>query len=159
MDFQTLPSNSRSLLKEIVTANNPVSLLCEKFSKASSKEDEELRGILHELIEKGFVKIQWADNIPYRIYISNSARTYEEQLAEYYAQKRDLASQSIVIGNNNRIINSSIAGKIESNGESKKKGFYEKHPVICGFLISLIAGIVLLFSFWDKIIAYIEGVI
>lgn len=66
---------------------------------------------------------------------------------------------SVNIGNNNKIKNSNIAENIEvKDVPTVKKSFYEKHPVICGFLISLVAGIVLLFSFWDKIISLIEGV-
>jgi len=60
---------------------------------------------------------------------------------------------SINIGDNNKIKNANIAERLEI-----KKSFYEKHPVICGFLISLVAGIVLLFSFWDRIVNLIEGV-
>ena len=53
---------------------------------------------------------------------------------------------SINIGDNNKIKNANIAEKLEINDDqSVKKSFYEKHPVICGFLISLVAGIVLLF--------------
>ena len=59
----------------------------------------------------------------------------------------------------NKIKNANIAEKLEINDDqSVKKSFYEKHPVICGFLISLVAGIVLLFSFWDRIVNLIEGV-
>ena len=66
---------------------------------------------------------------------------------------------SINIGDNNKIKNANIAEKLEINDDqSVKKSFYEKHPVICGFLISLVAGIVLLFSFWDRIVNLIEGV-
>ena len=157
MDFQKLPSNSQSLLKEIVSADNPVALLSDKFSKATPKEDKELRGILHELKEKKYVKIRWADNKPYHVIINNSARTYDEQLSEYNVQKQATGSQSITIGNNNKISNSTIANNLKGGETSKNKGFYEKHPVICGFLISLVAGIVLLFSFWNQIIAFIEG--
>ena len=60
---------------------------------------------------------------------------------------------SINIGNNNKIKGTNIA-----EITNVKKKFYEKHPVICSFSISLVAGIVLLFSFWDKIISLIEGV-
>ena len=60
---------------------------------------------------------------------------------------------SINIGDNNKIKNANIAERLEINDDqSVKKSFYEKHPVICGFLISLVAGIVLLFSFWDSLI-------
>lgn len=65
---------------------------------------------------------------------------------------------SIQIGDNNKIQNSTIAEKVETNREElKKKTFFEKHPVICGFLISLAAGVVLLFSFWERVISFLEG--
>lgn len=65
---------------------------------------------------------------------------------------------SVNIGDNNKIKNSNIAEKIEVKDiPTTKKSFYEKHPVICGFLISLVAGIILLFSFWDNIVSLIEG--
>ena len=64
---------------------------------------------------------------------------------------------SINIGNKNKIRNTNIVEKLEVKKESLvKKNFYEKHPVICSFLISLIAGIILLFPFWDRIISLIE---
>ena len=66
----------------------------------------------------------------------------------------------IKIGNNNTIKNSNIAETINNNSPQNSNGkkiFYEKHPVICSFLISLGAGIVLLFHFWDNIISWIEG--
>lgn len=70
----------------------------------------------------------------------------------------------IKIGNNNRIDNSTIAETINGDSSSnppqprnKKKTFYDKHPALCSFLISLIAGIVLLFSFWSDAVRWIEG--
>lgn len=157
MDFQKLPLNSRALLREIVTAEKPAELLRDMFEKASPKEDAELRGILRELKEKGYVNIQWADDKPYRIIINNSARTYEEQLAEYNMQKHSLGSNSITIGNNNTIKDSTIANSVVGNKE--KEGFYERHPVICGILISLLTGIILLFSFWKQIVTFVEGLL
>lgn len=69
----------------------------------------------------------------------------------------------VTIGDGNKISNSNIAEKIENHSDSslpdKKTTFYEKHPVICSFLISLVAGIVLLFSFWERIIDFLEGVL
>ena len=67
---------------------------------------------------------------------------------------------SVNIGNNNKIKNTNIAENMEIKEDIiHKKSFYEKHPVICGFLISLVAGIILLFSFWDKLICLIEGIL
>lgn len=157
MEFQKLPLNSRALLGEIVSAENPTDLLCDKFKKASPQQDRELRGILRELGERNYLKIQWADNKPHHVTINNPARTYEEQLAEYEAKAHAFRSQSITIGNNNKINGSTIAGTISTTGTEKKRGFYEKHPVICSVLISLFVGVVLLFSFWGRIISFIEG--
>ena len=64
----------------------------------------------------------------------------------------------IKIGDDNKIQNSMIAEKIDTTKDTiKKKNFFDKHPVICGFLISLVAGIVLLFSVWEKLISFLEG--
>lgn len=65
----------------------------------------------------------------------------------------------INIGDNNKIKKSNIVEKLEVKEiPNVKESFYKKHPVISSFLISLIAGIILLFSFWDKIINMVEGV-
>lgn len=87
MEFKKLPSNSEKLLHEIVCADNPVQLLCSLFKKASPKEDDELRGIIRELQQEGYINVKWADNVPYFVTFSNSARVYEEQLAEFETQK------------------------------------------------------------------------
>ena len=81
--FQKLPSNSKKLLDEILASDNPAQMLSARFENCSDREDDELRGMLRELKEKGYVSIQWADNVPYYVVINNSARTYDEQLAEY----------------------------------------------------------------------------
>ena len=61
----------------------------------------------------------------------------------------------ISIGNGNKIKNSTIAGNIK-NKENKNR-FSDKHPIICSFVISIITGVVLLFSFWNSIVKWIEG--
>lgn len=66
---------------------------------------------------------------------------------------------SIKIGDKNKIKNSTIAGHVVNNDKAVKKGLCEKHPIICGVLISLITGIILLFSFWQNIISWIEEVL
>lgn len=152
--FQKLPSNSRKLLDEIISAENPVSLLCDKLKEASPQQYQELRGILRELQEKGYLEMLWANNKPYHVTVNNSARTYEEQLAEYESKEQ---VQNITIGSNNKIKNSTIAGVMNTNGADTSKGFYEKHPIFCSVLISLLVGLILLFSFWDRVISFIEG--
>lgn len=157
MMFQKLPSNSRKLLDEIISAENPVSLLCDKLTEASPQQYQELRGILRELQKKDYLEVLWANNKPYHVTVNNSARTYEERLAEYEAREQVSGTQNITIGSNNKIKNSTIAGIINTNGADTSKGFYEKHPVFCSVLISFLVGLILLFSFWDQVISFIEG--
>ena len=152
--FQKLPSNSRKLLDEIISAENPVSLLCDKLTEASPQQYQELRGILRELQKKDYLEVLWANNKPYHVTVNNSARTYEERLAKYEAREQ---VQNITIGSNNKIKNSTIAGVLNTNGADTSKGFYEKHPVFCSVLISFLVGLILLFSFWDQVISFIEG--
>lgn len=83
MAFYKLPSNSRKLLNEIVIAKNPATMLKERLMGITQVEGDELRGIIRELKELGYIDIRWADNLPYCVTVNNSARTYEEQLKEY----------------------------------------------------------------------------
>lgn len=64
---------------------------------------------------------------------------------------------SVNIGNNNKIQNSTIAEQINTGQIPEKKRFYDKHPIICGFLISLVAGVAVLFSFWTEMVNWLEG--
>ena len=89
--------------------------------------------------------------------MNNSSRTDKEQLAEYEARGQVSGTQNITIGSNNKIKNSTIAGIINANGADTSKGFYEKHPVFCSVLISFLVGLILLFSFWNKVISFIDG--
>ena len=65
---------------------------CEGISK---NEDDELRGIIRELKEYGYIEVKWADNAPYRVVINNSARTYEEQLREYESNTEPIIFDTI----------------------------------------------------------------
>lgn len=85
--FKKLPSNSRKLLQEIIAAENPTKMLCNRFENCSAKEDEELRSLIRELIQEGYIRIpRWGDNMPLYVQINNSGRTYFEREAEYGTQ-------------------------------------------------------------------------
>lgn len=110
--FTKLPSNTHNLLNEIIGADDPVSMLQEKFENSTIKEDEELRGILHELKIKGFIDTHWADDVPCELTISNLARTYEEQLGNYERQQAILSkneyniyAQQVNVASDNSTIN------------------------------------------------------
>lgn len=87
MGFIKLPANSEKLLLELTQTDNPVQMLSARFEGVSQREDDELRSILKELREGGYINVQWADDIPYFVTLNNSARVYAEQLAEYEVQK------------------------------------------------------------------------
>lgn len=162
MDFKKLPTNSKKLLDEILNASNPTEMLCEKFDKANRKENDELRAIIRELREEGYINIRWAGNKPYNVIINNVARTYNERLAEVEKQEAKqhavfINNNSINIGSNNKISNSQITHNMSN--KSDNKNFAEKHPVLIGIITGIIAGFILLFSFWKDVIAWIERIL
>lgn len=99
MDFKKLPSNSEKLLMEILCAENPAQVLCSRFENATQQEYDELRGIIRELRQEGYIDVKWADNVPYFVTFNNSARTYNERLAEYMAQRAKPASEETKVKN------------------------------------------------------------
>lgn len=110
MSFERLPINSEKVLIQILQADNPTKMLCDRLESLSKKELEEFLGILHELSQKGYIKIYWADDLPYQVFIHDSARTYNERLLEYEAQVQNtelsnkaVYNNSINIGNGNKI--------------------------------------------------------
>ena len=163
MLFNKLPSNTKRLLDEIIAAENPTQYLSDRFDVATSTEDDELRCLLRELKEGGYITIMWAENKPYRVVINNAARTYNERLAEYEAERvavqnitYNITDQSLTIGNGNKIKGSTVAGKIENNTPEKKSLFVD-HPVLSAIIAGVIVAFVMMFSFWEKIVDFIEG--
>ena len=65
MSFKRLSRNSKQLLDEIMAADNPADMLAKRFDGLTNSEDAELRSIIRELREEGFINVQWADNVPY----------------------------------------------------------------------------------------------
>ena len=64
---------------------------------------------------------------------------------------------SVNIGDNNKIQNTTIGDNVTFNNSGKKERFNERHTYITGVAISVIAGFILLFSFWNQIVQFIEG--
>ena len=121
MIFKKLPSNSKRVLDDLVNADNPTQYLSDRFDSVNGKEDEELRSLLRELREEGYITIpMWADNKPYNVILNNSAKTYNERLAEYEAEKQSqrqatyvINDNSVKIGDGAKITKSTIAGRID----------------------------------------------
>lgn len=170
MGFEILSPNAKQLLDEILQSDNPTQFVCDKWENLSAEDSNEFKAGLKELTQNNYIRIKWADNMPYLVFICDSAKMYNDNLIEHDKQmmqednngSRILYNNSINIGNGNKITKSNISINTceeSTNSSFKKQSFYEKHPAICAFLISLIAGIVLLFSFWGKIVQFIEGAI
>ena len=165
MAFQKLPSNSKALLDALINADNPTQELCGRWDGAEGVEMDELKGIINELRRLGYLNVQYADNRPYRVSLTNSARTYDERLAEYEEERARqsttyIVDQSVRIGDHNKIKNSNIAGRMQSqpdNNTSTKRNFAERHPILISVIVGLATGFILLFSFWQDVVNWIEG--
>lgn len=165
MKFEKLPYNSMALLDALVSADNPTQELCKRWDRAVGKEMDELKGMISELRQLGYINVNYADNKPYRVTLTNSARTYNERLAEHEAERAlqgapYIVDQSVRIGDKNKISNTNIAGGMvnqQENNTSSKKKFSEEHPILISVIIGLITGFILLFSFWQNIVNWIEG--
>lgn len=64
-----------------------------------SKRMTSLGGLFRELRQEGYIDVKWADNVPYFVTFNNSARTYNEQLVEYAAQKEVQSSKETKVKN------------------------------------------------------------
>lgn len=124
MEFRKLPSNSKQLLDDLLQAENPSELLCGRFENLTGQAREELRGIIRELREEGYIKVFWADNLPYEVTINNSARTYNERLAEYEEEKARSHQQNFFSGsftNNGNMVFGNVSGSTLSVDNSIHK--------------------------------------
>ena len=136
MELKKLPSNAERLLFLIVDSSNPESTLCGLFENASASESDELRGIVRELQQGGYINVMWADNVPYRVTINNSARVYKEQQAEYENNKSNSNQQNSdehsVIFISHRSTDKEIADMLTdffvSTGISKERIFCSSLP-------------------------------
>ena len=115
--FHKLPSNSKKLLDEMLSSNDSIEMLANRFREYEEQQqyekDAELRGILSELKRFGYIEtITWGDNIPIFIQLSNSARTYHEQLEEY---NREHAASPVQVVNNNYTFNIADISALHEN--------------------------------------------
>lgn len=63
----------------------------------------------------------------------------------------------IKIGDKNKIKNSSIGKQVNISTPAKKESFFNSHPILTALGTSFVIGFIFLFSFWSKIIEYIES--
>lgn len=73
-----LSNETEKVLFEILEHENDNDYWQTRFDGVSSKEDSILRGCFKELKDNGYIKVHWADNIPYHINILKDGYLYEE---------------------------------------------------------------------------------
>lgn len=162
MGFQKLPSNSKVLLDALVNADNPTNELCTRWDVAVGAEMDELKGIISELRQLGYINVKFADNKPYIVTLTNSARTYNERLTDYEASQKSTPvyyDHSVRIGDGNKITKSIIGSNVNTSNPPEKKRFWNNHPLLVGIVGAVVAGVILMFSFWESIVAFIEGLL
>lgn len=64
---------------------------------------------------------------------------------------------SINIGDKNKIKNSNIINDSITIEKKEKQTFSKKHPIIVTLILTFMVGFIFLFSFWNKIILFIEN--
>lgn len=66
---------------------------------------------------------------------------------------------SIKIGDNNRIKNTTIAENSSLQNASEKSNWMQKHPIISGLVVAIIAGAVMMLKFWGPVINFLNNLI
>lgn len=147
-----LSSKAKALLRILNDARSPNEYLEKRYKNAAEKDVKELNSLVGELEIEGYVSVFWADNIAYHIML-----TGKSEKDCYTDDKGNQNHSSIVIGNNNKIVNTTIVGNDNTVGEKEKKTFWEKNPFLTALITAVLAAFIMLFSFWDRVVSFIEG--
>lgn len=147
--FEELAENERKLLKEIIEAdekNENINQLIEDKLKDDKKNI--IKEIIHGLDSNGLVNVFWADNIPYRVSLTNPGRTYFEREAKYLKRMEsnknniynfgdisidrgnfvagDVVNSVLNVDSHITQIEKDIADKVEDNDKEKLKEILEE---------------------------------
>lgn len=80
MNYQELSPQGETLLKEIIdlqaSGQDNAAYWSKRFDGLSMQQDTLLRDTFRELRECGYVKTQWADNIPYYLSLTVDGHNY-----------------------------------------------------------------------------------
>lgn len=81
MNYQELSPQGEALLKEIIdlqaSGKDNAAHWNECFQNLSFQEENLLRDTFRELRECGYIKAQWAENIPYYLAVTVDGKNYE----------------------------------------------------------------------------------
>lgn len=148
-----IPSTPNDLYDHLRSSDNPAEAAANLFEGIGFDEDVRLRFLFRALKDEGLIKVFWAGNRSYRVVAYDEMATAPTgtTVVNHYDD------HSVTIGAGAHVKNSSIGSSIAQTNGGDKKGFYEKHPVACTVVLSLLVGLVLMFSFWKDAIAFLEG--
>lgn len=144
-----MSSEARTLLNELKNAKDPNLYITDKYQSCTKQEKNSLNKTLGELERLGYLSVLWADNIAYFIAFKNGINDNVNNM--------NCAENVLIIGDNNKINNSNIGVNNSLVGEQEKKRFWEKHPLALALIATIIATFIMMFSFWDILVAFIEG--
>lgn len=165
MESSKMTNKTKRLLESLLQSDNPTQLLDNLYEKSTGTEMNTLHESVQALCDLGCISIPlWADNKPYHVIVNKTKS--KEMIDDFGSVKSNgviiIQDNSIQIGDDNRIRGSIISSNkkttLRKATKKRNNSFYSRHPVLCGFLISLAAGLILLFSFWQQIVRFIEGV-
>lgn len=81
MNYQELSPQGETLLKEIIglqtSGKDNTAHWNKRLQNLSFQEENPLRDTFRELRECGYIKIRWADNIPYYLAVTVDGKNYE----------------------------------------------------------------------------------
>ena len=166
MEYDYISPDSEEILNLIVTASNPSQVLCDLFNASDSSKADKLRSIIGELQAQNYIKVFWADGIPYHVTVNNKASEYKNKASikdQNHSSTHITIDKSINIGNGNYFTDSPVGNdnRVQNHlhGAGKKEKFWNRHPIITSVIATIIASFIMLFSFWANIIGWIEGVL
>ncbi|MBQ6272117.1 MAG: hypothetical protein IJK65_10425 [Clostridiales bacterium] len=148
-----MSTEAKELLSELKSAVDPNECLKEKYASFTEEEQKKLTETVGELERMGFLSVFWADDMAYHIKLVNER--IEPQVKG--SNEKQASTKVIIVGNNNSIHNSNIGINNSVSERQEKKSFWEKHPFALALITAILAGGVLMFSFWGKIVEFIEG--
>lgn len=80
MNYQELSPQGEALLREIIdlqtSSQDNTAHWSKRFDGLSAQQDTLLRDTFRELKECGYIRIQWADNIPYYLTVTVDGQNY-----------------------------------------------------------------------------------
>lgn len=102
--------------------------------------------LIKELIDAKCILVEmWADGIPYFCELTNTAY-------DYCSNIEFIVDNSISIGNNNNLTKAKIVSAV---GNNEKTTWFERHKIITGIIIAVVAGAILMLPFWEKLMSNI----